>query len=260
MLEASSASYGKVTAYMPVVDLLKGVSPDRVGAYQELTGTGAPERYHQAIGLAAELGMRPLVAHCHLGLGKLYRRTGRRHDAREHLTTATTMYHEMGMTYWLEEVQRELTELKSNVRALWHLKMSGLAFLDQMAHDFGGVVRFTVPGRTIYLVSEPLAARHILVTNVANYAKGPGQREAARLVGEGLLTADSIAWPRQRRALETLFNPARMGDLARSVGSAVERLDARWARCTREGTTTEPIRDVKELRSTSSTNFSRRAA
>ena len=40
--------------------------------------------------------MRPLVAHCHLGLGKLYRRTGKREQAQEHLTTATTMYREMG--------------------------------------------------------------------------------------------------------------------------------------------------------------------
>ena len=58
-----------------------------------------------------ELGMRPLVAHCHLGLGKLYRRTGKREQAQEHLTTATTMYREMGMTYWLEQAEAELMEL-----------------------------------------------------------------------------------------------------------------------------------------------------
>jgi hypothetical protein len=40
--------------------------------------------------------MRPLVAQRHLGLGKLYRRTGNRQQAQEHLTTATTMYREMG--------------------------------------------------------------------------------------------------------------------------------------------------------------------
>jgi putative membrane protein len=42
--------------------------------------------------------MRPLVAHCHLGLGKLSRCTGKREQAQEHFTTATTMYREMGMT------------------------------------------------------------------------------------------------------------------------------------------------------------------
>jgi hypothetical protein len=51
--------------------------------------------------------MRPLIAHCHLGLGTLYRRTGKPQQAQEHLTTATTMYREMGMTYWLERAERQ---------------------------------------------------------------------------------------------------------------------------------------------------------
>jgi hypothetical protein len=54
-----------------------------------------------------KIGMRPLVAHCHLGLGKLYRRTGKREQAQEHLTTATTMYRGMGMTYWLEKATQQ---------------------------------------------------------------------------------------------------------------------------------------------------------
>ena len=49
--------------------------------------------------------MRPLVAHCHLGLGKLYRRTGDAAKAEEHLTTAATMYREMGMGFWLEKAE-----------------------------------------------------------------------------------------------------------------------------------------------------------
>jgi hypothetical protein len=58
------------------------------------------------------LGMRPLVAHCRLGLGKLYRRTDKREQARQHLATATTMYRETGMTYWLEISQVETAELE----------------------------------------------------------------------------------------------------------------------------------------------------
>jgi hypothetical protein len=60
------------------------------------------------LALANELGMRPLVAHCHLGLGKLYRRTGDGAKAQEHLTTAATMYREMGMDFWLEKADAEL--------------------------------------------------------------------------------------------------------------------------------------------------------
>ena len=55
--------------------------------------------------LASELGMRPLAAHCHLGLGKLYRRRGDTAKAKEHLTAATAMYREMGMTFWLEKAE-----------------------------------------------------------------------------------------------------------------------------------------------------------
>jgi len=61
--------------------------------------------YHQALALADELGMRPLAAHCHLGLSTLYRRTGDGERAREHLATATTMYREMHMPFWLEQAK-----------------------------------------------------------------------------------------------------------------------------------------------------------
>jgi class 3 adenylate cyclase/tetratricopeptide (TPR) repeat protein len=71
----------------------------------------AAQHYRQALEVAEELGMRPLVAHCHLGLGKLCRRTGKREQAHEHLTTAMTMYHEMGMTYWLEQAESQMKEL-----------------------------------------------------------------------------------------------------------------------------------------------------
>src|SRR5262245_10667127 len=67
--------------------------------------------YREALTLAAELGMRPLVAHCHHGLGKLYCRTGKADQAREHLTTATTMYRDMDMRFWLEQAEAELKEL-----------------------------------------------------------------------------------------------------------------------------------------------------
>jgi hypothetical protein len=51
--------------------------------------------------------MRPLVAHCHLGLGKLYQRTGKLPEAQEHLTTAVTMYREMDMGLWLAQAEAE---------------------------------------------------------------------------------------------------------------------------------------------------------
>jgi tetratricopeptide (TPR) repeat protein len=70
--------------------------------------------YRQALVLAEPRGMRPLVAHSHLGLGKLYQRTGKQQVAKEHLTTATTMYREMDMRFWLEQAEAELRELEED--------------------------------------------------------------------------------------------------------------------------------------------------
>jgi tetratricopeptide (TPR) repeat protein len=67
--------------------------------------------FREALTLATQLGMRPLVAHCHLGLGKLYLRTDRCEQARERLATATTMYRDMGMTNWLEKAVAEMSGL-----------------------------------------------------------------------------------------------------------------------------------------------------
>jgi class 3 adenylate cyclase/tetratricopeptide (TPR) repeat protein len=67
--------------------------------------------YREALTLAEPHGMRPLVAHCHLGLGKLYRRTGKRQQAQERLGTATMLYREMDMPFWLEQAEADIREL-----------------------------------------------------------------------------------------------------------------------------------------------------
>ena len=72
------------------------------------------ERYYQdALALADELGMRPLVAHCHLGLGTLYRQIGRDAEARAELATAAEMFRGMEMLYCLEKAERAFPEAES---------------------------------------------------------------------------------------------------------------------------------------------------
>jgi class 3 adenylate cyclase/tetratricopeptide (TPR) repeat protein len=61
--------------------------------------------YRQALALAESHGMRPLIAHCHFGLSMLYRRTGKHEQARERLATATSMYREMDMPFYLEQAE-----------------------------------------------------------------------------------------------------------------------------------------------------------
>ncbi|HKQ57553.1 MAG TPA: adenylate/guanylate cyclase domain-containing protein [Candidatus Eisenbacteria bacterium] len=67
--------------------------------------------YGRALALAEPRGMRPLIARCHLGLGRLFRRTGRVSRASAHLATATALYQELGMRSELRQAERETEEL-----------------------------------------------------------------------------------------------------------------------------------------------------
>jgi tetratricopeptide (TPR) repeat protein len=71
----------------------------------------AEAHYQQALALAEELGMRPLVAHCHRGLGTLYAATGQREQARTALSTAIALYRDMEMTFWLPETEAALAQV-----------------------------------------------------------------------------------------------------------------------------------------------------
>ena len=81
------------------------IHPDRFDAER------GEAHYRAALALAEPRGMRPLVAHCHLGLGKLHRRNGHGEQAHEHITRAATMYKEMEMSCWLARADSELNTL-----------------------------------------------------------------------------------------------------------------------------------------------------
>jgi tetratricopeptide (TPR) repeat protein len=72
----------------------------------------AEAHYQQALALAEALGMRPLQAHCHRGLGTLYAKTGRPEQARAALATAIALYRAMEMTFWLPQAEAALAAVE----------------------------------------------------------------------------------------------------------------------------------------------------
>ena len=73
--------------------------------------TPAETHYRQALTLADALGMRPLQAHCHRGLGTLYAKSDRREQARTALATAIEMYQSMDMTFWPPQAEAALAQV-----------------------------------------------------------------------------------------------------------------------------------------------------
>jgi tetratricopeptide (TPR) repeat protein len=68
--------------------------------------------YRQAHVLAHELEMRPLVAHCHLGLGTLYVKSAQPELARPELTASIELYCAMDMAFWLPEAEAALSQVE----------------------------------------------------------------------------------------------------------------------------------------------------
>ena len=71
----------------------------------------AETHYRQAFALANELGMRPLQAHCHRGLGTLYAMIGQQAPARTELSAAIGLYRTMDMTFWLPQAEAALVQV-----------------------------------------------------------------------------------------------------------------------------------------------------
>jgi class 3 adenylate cyclase/tetratricopeptide (TPR) repeat protein len=69
--------------------------------------------YLQAREQAKQLGMRPLLAHCHMGLGQLYLKRGRSEEARPELTAALDLYRSMGMSFWVPQAESSLAKINS---------------------------------------------------------------------------------------------------------------------------------------------------
>jgi tetratricopeptide (TPR) repeat protein len=74
-------------------------------------GDPAEAHYRQALALAEELGMRPLQAHCHRGLGTLYATIGQQEPARAELSAAIVLYRAMDMTFWLPQTEAALVQV-----------------------------------------------------------------------------------------------------------------------------------------------------
>jgi tetratricopeptide (TPR) repeat protein len=95
--------------WAPIVDHHLGLAatrsdpPDLAQAEQHL---------RRARETAGEFGRRPLVARCHLILAELYGKVGKREQGHDHLSTATAMFSDMGMRFWLRQADAERHRLE----------------------------------------------------------------------------------------------------------------------------------------------------
>ena len=109
------------------------------------------------------------------------------------------------------------------------IRKNPLAYLDSIWRTYGDVVQFPVPKPPSYLVNDPEGVRSVLVTNSRNYGKSTIQYSALSLVtGEGLLSADTAEWKRQRPMVQPAFHRETLTSIVAHVATASERIIDDW--------------------------------
>lgn len=123
-------------------------------------------------------------------------------------------------------------------RALAGLMTDRLATFAQLSRAHPEGVSIRIPTRTITVVSDPAAVRHVLVDAADTYAKGLGQSDAASWVGDGVLTAEGEPWSEQRRSLGPLISARRISTLGPELAGLANLHLEPWR--TREWSTLDP--------------------
>lgn len=115
------------------------------------------------------------------------------------------------------------------VSAIGAIRRDPLAYLDSTWRRWGDIVQFPIPKPPTYLVNDPASVRHVLVGNARNYGKATIQYESLALVtGEGLLSADTPRWRRQRPMVQPAFHHETLTTLVGHVAAAARRVEADW--------------------------------
>lgn len=131
-------------------------------------------------------------------------------------------------------------------RTLWSARSAAedpLAFLQSLAAEGGDVIPFRLGRRIAFLLNHPRHVEDVLVRNSANFLKGPGYQRAARLLGNGLLTASGPLHTERRRLTQTAFDHRRMPGYGAIMVAHAATLRDRW----HAGTPIDAAEQMREL-------------
>jgi cytochrome P450 len=114
--------------------------------------------------------------------------------------------------------------------AIRTIRRDPLAFLTTTWRRYGDVIQFPIPRPPTYLVNDPASVRHVLVGNARNYGKSTIQYQSLALVtGEGLLSADTPRWRRQRPMVQPAFHHETLDAVVGTVADTAAGVAAEWS-------------------------------
>src|SRR5271169_4718861 len=99
----------------------------------------------------------------------------------------------------------------------------------KLAAEYGDTVRVPISPRTsIFLLTRPEQAEHVLAVNQDNYVKAFTYRPLRALIGNGLLTSEGEDWRRHRRLVQPLFSRRDVRSFGPPMTQAIQAMLKRW--------------------------------
>ncbi len=103
-----------------------------------------------------------------------------------------------------------------------------IRFVSSLAKEYGGIARFRLGPKTMYLISDSQMANHVLCTNHKNYSKGLGLTHAKALLGKGLLTSEGELWMHQRKLIQSVFHTKLIDQYSAVINDEVDKTLDKW--------------------------------
>ena len=122
-----------------------------------------------------------------------------------------------------------------------------LDWLQANFQKFGDIYRASIYGASVYVVTSPAFAEHVLLKNWQNYVKGRAIKRIALLLGKGLMVSEGEFWISQRRMVQPAFHRTVIGALANVISAANRELLADWEEAARLKTPVNVTRDLSRL-------------
>ena len=102
--------------------------------------------------------------------------------------------------------------------------------IKKLLAEYGDIVKVHNPKNKdlSYLITNPDALKHVLISNHSNYIKGPGFERVKMLLGNGIIVSDGDFWRRQRTMIQPAFSRKNILQLCEMIKLVTQNLIPKW--------------------------------
>jgi cytochrome P450 len=122
-----------------------------------------------------------------------------------------------------------------------------LHWMSDQFERFGSIYKTSIYGSSVYVISDPDYARHVLVRNWQNYEKGQAINRVAFLLGGGLMVSEGEFWKHQRRMIQPAFHYGATRTLNNVITTVNDALLERWQQAAQKRARVNVTHDLSRM-------------